>query len=55
MVLFDTNAILRYILQDNPTMADEVEHRLHSTKNCKNIYSSCLANVTADKIKVLSK
>jgi predicted nucleic-acid-binding protein len=28
MVLFDTNAILRYILHDNPAMADSVERRL---------------------------
>jgi len=28
MVIFDTNAILRYILQDNQTMADEVELQL---------------------------
>lgn len=32
MVIFDTNAILRYILQDNEEMADAVEEqiRLHS-------------------------
>ena len=29
MVLFDTNAILRYILQDNLEMADKVERQLH--------------------------
>lgn len=28
MVLFDTNAILRYLLQDNREMADSVESRL---------------------------
>jgi predicted nucleic-acid-binding protein len=28
MVLFDTNAILRYMLQDNAEMADEVEQRM---------------------------
>jgi len=28
MVIFDTNAILRYILQDNQSMADEVEQKL---------------------------
>ncbi len=28
MVLFDTNAILRYLLQDNREMADSVEKRL---------------------------
>jgi predicted nucleic-acid-binding protein len=28
MVIFDTNAILRYILQDNQAMADEVEQQL---------------------------
>ncbi len=28
MVLFDTNAILRYLLQDNREMADSVERRL---------------------------
>ena len=28
MVLFDTNAILRYILQDNQEMADSVEQQL---------------------------
>jgi predicted nucleic-acid-binding protein len=28
MVVFDTNAILRYILQDNQVMADEVEQQL---------------------------
>ena len=28
MVIFDTNAILRYILQDNQTMADAVEIKL---------------------------
>ena len=28
MVILDTNAILRYILQDIPTMADEVELQL---------------------------
>ena len=28
MVILDTNAILRYILQDNQTMADEVEQQL---------------------------
>ena len=28
MVIFDTNAILRYILQDNQTMADAVELQL---------------------------
>ncbi|MCL1934349.1 MAG: PIN domain-containing protein [Candidatus Azobacteroides sp.] len=34
-LLFDTNAILRYILQDNPTMANAVEAELESnTGNC---------------------
>jgi predicted nucleic-acid-binding protein len=28
MVIFDANAILRYILQDNQAMADEVEQQL---------------------------
>ncbi len=28
MVLFDTNAVLRYVLQDNAEMADRVEERL---------------------------
>ncbi|MDR2969222.1 MAG: hypothetical protein LBV32_06410 [Tannerellaceae bacterium] len=28
MVLFDTNAVLRYILQDNADMADKVEAQL---------------------------
>ena len=28
MVLFDTNAILRYVLQDNQEMADRVEQQL---------------------------
>jgi len=28
MVLFDTNAILRYVLQDNQEMADSVEQQL---------------------------
>ncbi|MDR0941213.1 MAG: PIN domain-containing protein [Bacteroidales bacterium] len=32
MLLLDTNAILRYILQDNQTMADSVEEQLlHTT------------------------
>jgi predicted nucleic-acid-binding protein len=30
MVILDTNAILRYVLQDNQTMADEVEQQLFS-------------------------
>ena len=30
MLILDTNAILRYILQDNQTMADEVEQQLQN-------------------------
>jgi predicted nucleic acid-binding protein len=33
MVIFDTNAILRYILQDNPIMVAEVKKQLFSD-NC---------------------
>jgi predicted nucleic-acid-binding protein len=49
MVLFDTNAILRYILQDNASMADAVEKELES--------NNCLLpmEVIAEMVYVLSK
>ena len=49
MVLFDTNVILRYILQDNPEMAENVEQQLSN--------SICLipVEVVAEVVCVLSK
>ena len=49
MVILDTNAILRYILQDNQTMADEVELKLSS--------EVCFipVEVVAEMVYVLSK
>jgi predicted nucleic-acid-binding protein len=49
MVIFDTNAILRYILQDNPKMADEVEQQF--------LNETCFipAEVVAETVYVLSK
>ena len=49
MVIFDTNAILRYVLQDNATMADAVEKEL--------ALNSCLLpmEVIAEMVYVLSK
>ena len=34
MLLLDTNAILRYILQDNPGMADIVEEQIYNDECC---------------------
>jgi len=49
MVIFDTNAILRYVLQDHQAMADEVEQQLS--------YEVCFipVEVIAEIIYVLSK
>jgi predicted nucleic-acid-binding protein len=49
MVIFDTNAILRYVLQDNASMADAVEKEL--------ALNSCLLpmEVIAEMVYVLSK
>jgi predicted nucleic-acid-binding protein len=49
MVIFDTNAILRYVLQDNTAMADAVEKEL--------ALNSCLLpmEVIAEMVYVLSK
>jgi len=49
MVIFDTNAILRYILQDNQAMAESVEEQLSS--------EVCLipVEVVAEIVYVLSK
>lgn len=51
MLLFDTNAILRYILQDNPTMASAVEAELESN------HGNCLipTEVVAEMVYVLNK
>jgi len=49
MVIFDTNAILRFILQDNQVMADEVEQQMFD--------GVCLipVEVVAEIVYVLSK
>ncbi|MDR0694315.1 MAG: PIN domain-containing protein [Prevotellaceae bacterium] len=49
MVIFDTNAILRYILQDNASMADAVEKEI--------ALNNCLlpVEVIAEMVYVLSK
>jgi predicted nucleic-acid-binding protein len=49
MVIFDTNAILRYMLRDNPVMADEVELEILS--------NACFipVEVVAEIVYVLSK
>ena len=49
MVIFDTNAILRYILQDNTSMANAVEKEMAS--------NNCLlpVEVIAEMVYVLSK
>jgi predicted nucleic-acid-binding protein len=49
MVIFDTNAILRYILQDNASMADAVEEEI--------ALNNCLLpmEVIAEMVYVLSK
>ena len=49
MVLFDTNAILRYILQDNKEMADSVELQLSKE------VAYILVEVIAEVVYVLSK
>ena len=49
MVLFDTNAILRYILQDNKEMADSVELQLSKE------VAYILVEVIAEIVYVLSK
>ena len=49
MVIFDTNAILRYILQDNPAMVAEVKQQL-SSKDC-----FIPVEVVAEMVYVLSK
>ena len=50
MVVFDTNAILRGILQDNETMAEEVKRKLLSGENCL-----IPVEVVAEIVFVLSK
>ena len=51
MLLFDTNAILRYILQDNLTMANAVEAELQSNLN------NCIipVEVVVEMVYVLNK
>ena len=50
MVIFDTNAILRGILQDNLTMAEEVKRKLSSGETC-----FIPVEVVAEIVFVLSK
>ena len=49
MVIFDTNALLRYILQDNMDMADKVEEQINKSR--------CFipTEVIAEMVYVLSK
>jgi len=49
MLIFDTNALLRYILQDNKEMADQVEEQIE--------HNSCFipTEVVAEMVYVLSK
>jgi predicted nucleic-acid-binding protein len=49
MKIFDTNALLRYILRDNPQMADEVELEM-SGKNCL-----IMVEIVAEMVYVLSE
>ena len=49
MVLFDTNAVLRYILQDNLEMAEVVEQQM------ANFYCCVPVEVIAEVVYVLSK
>ena len=49
MVIFDTNAILRYVLQDNNEMADTVE-KIMSSELCY-----IPVEVVAEMVYVLSK
>jgi len=49
MVLFDTNAVLRYILQDNLEMAEVVEQQM------SNFYRCVPVEVIAEVVYVLSK
>ena len=50
MKIFDTNAVLRYILRDNPAMADIVEKELETDNQCL-----IPVEVIAEMVYVLSK